>query len=72
MQLPPSREQHSRTRWPDARSLEKMHCDTKQIEGHADNAGAALPGSLVVTYTQTDSGVGASRLAWPKMFETAQ
>ena len=44
----------------------------KEIEGHADNAGAALPGSLFVTYTQTDSGVGALRLAWPKMFETAQ
>jgi homoserine kinase len=39
----------------------------KEIEGHADNAGAALLGGLVVTYTQTDGGVGAMRLAWPKM-----
>ena len=39
----------------------------KEIEGHADNAGAALLGGLVVTYTKTDGGVGAMRLAWPKM-----
>lgn len=39
----------------------------KEIEGHADNAGAAMLGGLVVTYTQTDGGVGAMRLAWPKM-----
>jgi homoserine kinase len=39
----------------------------KEIEGHADNAGAALLGGLVVTYTQTDGRVGAMRLAWPKM-----
>src|SRR6202008_5086152 len=39
----------------------------KEIEGHADNAGAALLGGLVVTYSQTDGGVGAMRLAWPKM-----
>jgi homoserine kinase len=39
----------------------------KEIEGHADNAGAALLGGLVVTYTNTDGGVGAMRLAWPKM-----
>ncbi len=39
----------------------------KEIEGHADNAGAALLGGLVVTYTQTNGGVGAIRLAWPKM-----
>src|SRR4029077_19167914 len=39
----------------------------KEFEGHADNAGAALLGGLVVTYTQTDGGVGAMRLAWPKM-----
>jgi homoserine kinase len=39
----------------------------KEIEGHADNAGAALLGGLVVTYTNTDGGVGAIRLAWPKM-----
>ena len=38
-----------------------------EIEGHADNAGAALLGGLVVTYTKTDGGVGAMRLAWPKM-----
>src|ERR1700747_921303 len=34
----------------------------KEIEGHADNAGAALLGGLVVTYTQTDGGGGALRL----------
>jgi len=39
----------------------------KEIEGHADNAGAALLGGLVVTYTHADGGVGAMRLAWPKM-----
>jgi len=39
----------------------------KEIEGHADNAGAALLGGLVVTYTQADGSVGAMRLAWPKM-----
>ncbi|MGA8144193.1 MAG: homoserine kinase [Candidatus Acidiferrales bacterium] len=39
----------------------------KQIEGHADNAGAALLGGLVVTYTLPHAGVGATRLAWPKM-----
>ena len=38
-----------------------------EIEGHADNAGAALHGGLVVTYTDHDGGVGAIRLAWPKM-----
>jgi homoserine kinase len=38
-----------------------------EIEGHADNAGAALHGGLVVTYAQTDGGVGAIRLPWPKM-----
>jgi len=38
-----------------------------EIEGHADNAGAALHGGLVVTYSQADGGVGAIRLAWPKM-----
>jgi homoserine kinase len=39
----------------------------KEIEGHADNAGAALHGGLVVTYTQIGGGIGAIRLAWPKM-----
>jgi homoserine kinase len=39
----------------------------KEIEGHADNAGAALLGGLVVTYTHAHGGVGAMRLAWPKM-----
>jgi homoserine kinase len=38
-----------------------------EIEGHGDNAGAALHGGLVVTYAQSDGGVGALRLAWPKM-----
>ena len=39
----------------------------KEIEGHSDNAGAALLGGLVVTYTRPDAGVGAVRIAWPKM-----
>jgi homoserine kinase len=43
----------------------------KEIEGHADNAGAALLGGLVVTYTNTDGGVGAMRLAWPKMIRVS-
>jgi homoserine kinase len=38
-----------------------------EIEGHADNAGAALYGGLVVTYGRMDGRVGAMRLAWPKM-----
>ena len=38
-----------------------------EIEGHADNAGAALHGGLVVTYGQMNGRVGAMRLAWPKM-----
>jgi homoserine kinase len=38
-----------------------------EIEGHADNAGAALHGGLVVTYAQTGGWMGAMRLAWPKM-----
>jgi homoserine kinase len=38
-----------------------------EIEGHADNAGAALNGGLVLTYTRPDAGVGALRIAWPKM-----
>jgi homoserine kinase len=51
------------------RSLSQEHAlrYAKEIEGHADNAGAAMLGGLVVTYTQTDGGVGAMRLAWPKM-----
>lgn len=39
----------------------------KEIEGHSDNAGAALLGGLVVTYSRPDAGVGAVRIAWPKM-----
>lgn len=39
----------------------------KEVEGHADNAGAALLGGLVVTYTDPDAGVGSLRLSWPKM-----
>ena len=38
-----------------------------EIEGHADNAAAALHGGLVVTYARSDGWVGAMRLAWPKM-----
>ncbi len=38
-----------------------------EIEGHADNAGAALHGGLVVTYGRMDGRVAAMRLAWPKM-----
>jgi homoserine kinase len=39
----------------------------KEIEGHADNAAAALLGGLVVAYSHSDGRVGATRLAWPKM-----
>ena len=39
----------------------------KEIEGHSDNAGAALLGGLVVTYTRPGAEVGAVRIAWPKM-----
>ena len=40
----------------------------REIEGHSDNAAAALNGGLVVTYTGDDaSDVGALRIAWPKM-----
>jgi homoserine kinase len=39
----------------------------KEIEGHADNAAAALLGGLVVAYSHSDGRVGAMRLAWPKM-----
>ena len=39
----------------------------KEIEGHADNAAAALLGGLAVAYLRTDGQVGAMRLAWPKM-----
>lgn len=39
----------------------------KEVEGHSDNAGAALHGGLVVTYTRADDAVGALRIAWPKM-----
>lgn len=39
----------------------------KEIEGHSDNAGAALLGGFVVTYIRPDATVGAMRLPWPKM-----
>jgi len=39
----------------------------KEIEGHSDNAGAALHGGLVVTFTRADARVGSLRIAWPKM-----
>jgi homoserine kinase len=39
----------------------------REIEGHADNAAAALLGGLVVAYSHSDGRVGAMRLAWPKM-----
>src|SRR5580700_11091057 len=39
-----------------------------EIEGHSDNAAAALHGGLVVTYTGGDaSDVGTLQIAWPKM-----
>jgi homoserine kinase len=39
-----------------------------EIEGHSDNAAAALHGGLVVTYTGGDaSDVGALKIPWPKM-----
>jgi homoserine kinase len=50
-----------------ALSRENILRYANEIEGHADNASAALHGGLVVTYGQTDGGVGALRLAWPKM-----
>ena len=51
---------------PDAPSPEKTLRYAKEIEGHADNASAALHGGLVVTYAQTDGGVGALRLPGPR------
>ena len=48
-------------------SRENTLRDAKEIEGHADNAGAALHGGLVVTHDCSDGGVGALRIAWPKM-----
>ena len=38
-----------------------------QLEGHADNVGAALMGGFVVTFTRSDGGVFAVRKRWPKM-----
>jgi homoserine kinase len=38
-----------------------------EIEGHADNVGAALFGGLVVTLPRADGGVTAVQKRWPKM-----
>lgn len=38
-----------------------------EMEGHADNVGAALFGGLVVTLTRPDGGVAAVTRRWPKM-----
>jgi homoserine kinase len=39
-----------------------------EVEGHSDNAAAALNGGLVVTYSGEDaSEVGALKIPWPKM-----
>jgi homoserine kinase len=37
-----------------------------EIEGHADNVGAALLGGLVVTAVRADGSVAAVRRRWPK------
>ncbi len=38
-----------------------------EIEGHADNVGAALLGGFVVTFTRKDGSVVAVKKRWPKM-----
>lgn len=38
-----------------------------EMEGHADNVGAALLGGFVVTFTRDDGSVVAVRKRWPKM-----
>ena len=38
-----------------------------EIEGHADNVGAALLGGFVVTFTRQDGRVVAVRKSWPKV-----
>jgi homoserine kinase len=38
-----------------------------EMEGHADNVGAALLGGFVVTLTRSDGSVVAVRKRWPKM-----
>ena len=38
-----------------------------EMEGHADNVGAALMGGFVVTFTRNDGSVVAVRKRWPKM-----
>jgi homoserine kinase len=38
-----------------------------EMEGHADNVGAALLGGFVVTFTRDDGTVVAVRKRWPKM-----
>jgi len=38
-----------------------------ELEGHADNVGAALMGGFVVTFTRSDGTVVAVRKRWPKM-----
>ena len=38
-----------------------------EMEGHADNVGAALMGGFVVTFTRDDGTVVAVSKRWPKM-----
>jgi homoserine kinase len=38
-----------------------------ELEGHADNVGAALMGGFVVTFTRSDGTVVAVRKNWPRM-----
>jgi homoserine kinase len=38
-----------------------------ELEGHADNVGAALMGGFVVTFSRSDGTVVAVRKRWPKM-----
>jgi len=41
-----------------------------EMEGHADNVGAALMGGFVVTFTRDDGSVVAVRKRWPKMIRS--
>jgi homoserine kinase len=47
-------------------SVERALRLAKEVEGHADNVGAALLGGLVVTAVRADGGVIAVRIPWPK------
>ena len=47
-------------------SIERALRLAKEVEGHADNVGAALLGGLVITSVRGDGEVIALRLPWPK------